>query len=304
MALSTSTRQRLLFAILCLVWGSTFLALKAGVTVVPPGVFSGLRWTFAGAVLLGFRALRGQPVKVSLPMALRVLWVSVVMIGLNSVIMLYGLRYTPSGLGAVVSSAFTPISLLGFAVAFGQERFTRRHLYGLLIGTAGILVLFGPKALEGDLRLSELLGAGGILLGTVCYSYASVLSRPMMRTLPPAQLVGLTNFVGGAVLLVAALLFEPGAGQAMRLDWGIGPWAGFLFLVLAGSLGATVIYFFLVRDWGASRTGSYAFISPIVAVLLGMAVFGETVSASDAAGMALMLLAAGIVLRRRPGDAG
>lgn len=298
MALSTSTRQRLLFAILCLVWGSTFLALKAGVTVVPPGIFSGLRWTLAGAVLLAFRAARGQPVRVSLPMGLRLVWVSIVMISLNSVIMLYGLRYTPSGLGAVVSSAFTPITLLGFAVAYGQERFTRRHLYGIAVGVAGILVLFGPKALEGDLRLSVVLGAGGILLGTVCYSYASVLSRPIMRTLPPAQMVGLTNFIGGALLLPASLALEPGAWAAMRLDWGVGPWAGFLFLVLAGSLGATVIYFFLVRDWGASRTGSYAFISPIVAVLLGMAVFGETVGPTDAAGMALMLLAAGIVLRR------
>jgi drug/metabolite transporter (DMT)-like permease len=298
MALSTSTRQRLLFAILCLVWGSTFLALKAGVTVVPPGLFSGLRWTLAGAVLLAFRAARRQPVLVSRPLLGRLLWVGVVMVSLNSVIMLYGLRYTPSGLAAVVSSAFTPITLLGFAVAFGQERFARRHLYGLVLGTLGIVLLFGPKALDGELRLSVLLGAGGVLLGTVCYSYASVISRPIMRTLPPAQMVGLTNFLGGVVLLIASLAVEPGAWHAMRLDWGAGPWAGFLFLVLAGSLGATVIYFFLVRDWGASRTGSYAFISPIVAVLLGMAVFGETVSATDAGGMALMLLAAGIVLRK------
>lgn len=300
MALSTTARQRLLFAILCLVWGTTFLALKAGVTVVPPGIFSGLRWTVAGAVLLAFRAARGQPVRVSLLVAGRVLWIGAVMVSLNSVIMLYGLRYTPSGLGSVVSSAFTPITLLGFAVALGQERFTRRHLYGLLVGSAGIVLLFGPKALDGELRLSELLGAGGLLLGTVCYSYASVLSRPMMRTLPPAQMAGLTNLMGGVVLIAGSLAFEPGAWHAMRLDWGPGPWAGWLFLVLAGSLGATIIYFFLVRDWGASRTGSYAFISPIVAVLLGMAVFGETVDATDAAGMALMLLAAGIVLRKSP----
>ncbi|HTN11037.1 MAG TPA: EamA family transporter [Acetobacteraceae bacterium] len=298
MALSTSTRQRLLFAILCLVWGSTFLALKAGVTVVPPGIFSGLRWTLAGAVLLVFRAARGQPVLVSPQVAWRVLWVAVIMISVNAVIMLYGLRYTPSGLGSVVSSAFTPITLLGFAVALGQEQFTRRHFYALAVGVAGILLLFGPQALEGQLRMSELLGAGGILLGTVCYSYASVLARPMMRTLPPVQMAGLTNVMGGVVLIVGSLAFEPGAWHAMRLDWGPSAWAGFLFLLLAGSLGATIIYFFLVRDWGASRTGTYAFISPIVAVLLGMAVFGETVHATDAAGMALMLLAAGIVLRK------
>lgn len=298
MALSTTTRQRLLFAILCLVWGSTFLALKAGVTVVPPGIFSGLRWTVAGAVLLAFRAARGQPVLVSLLVAGRVFWVAVIMISLNAVIMLYGLRYISSGLGSVIASALAPITLLGFAVAWGQEQFTRRHLYGLAIGVTGILLLFGPQALEGRLETSELLGAGGVIIGTVCYSFASVLARPIMRTLPPAQMVGLANLMGGVVLIVGSLAFEPGAWDALRLDWGFAAWAGWLFLVLAGSLGATVIYFFLVRDWGASRTGTYAFISPIVAVLLGMAVFGETVRATDAAGMALMLLAAGTVLRK------
>ncbi|MBN8890872.1 MAG: hypothetical protein BGP12_02560 [Rhodospirillales bacterium 70-18] len=298
MALSTSTRQRVLFAILCVVWGTTWLAMKAGVAVVPPGIFSGLRWTLAGAALLAFRAARRQPVLVSLLVAGRIFWLAVLMIAFNAVIMLYGLRYIGSGLAAVISSALTPIALLGFAVAMGQERFNRRHIYALALGIAGILLLFGPQALAGKLDTAELLGAAGVIIGNLSYCFASVVARPMMRTLPPAQMVGLTNLMGGLVLLAGSLAFEPGAWQAMRLDWGVVPWAAWWFLVLAGSLGATVIYFFLVRDWGASRTGTYAFISPVIAVLLGIAVFGERVHLADAAGMALMLVAAGIVLRK------
>lgn len=298
MALSTSTRQRVLFLILCVVWGTNWLAMKAGVSAVPPGIFSGLRWTLAGTVLLSFRAARRQPVLVSLLVAGRIFWLSVLMIAFNAVIMLYGLRHIPSGLGSVISSALTPIALLGFSVAMGQERFQRQHLYALGVGLAGILLLFGPQAISGRLDTAGLLGVAGVVAGTTSYCLASVLSRPMMRTLPPAQMVGLTNLMGGLVLIVGSLAFEPGAWAALRFNWGWEAWAGWCFLVLAGSLGATVIYFFLVRDWGASRTGTYAFVSPVIAVLLGMTVFGEQVHLTDAAGMALMLSAAGLVLRR------
>jgi len=87
-------------------------------------------------------------------------------------------------------------------------------------------------------------------------------------------------------------------GAALDFKWGVAAWAGWLFLLLPGSLGATIIYFVLVRDWGASRAGTYAFVSPVIAVLLGVAVYGEAVGLLDALGMALMLGAAALVIRR------
>jgi drug/metabolite transporter (DMT)-like permease len=81
--------------------------------------------------------------------------------------------------------------------------------------------------------------------------------------------------------------------------WGWAPWIAWIFMVCAGSLGATVIYFILVRDWGASRTGTYAFIVPIISVVAGVFMLGETVAPLEAAGMALMLAAAFMVLRAK-----
>jgi drug/metabolite transporter (DMT)-like permease len=125
-----------------------------------------------------------------------------------------------------------------------------------------------------------------------------VLSIPLMRNMPPTEMAAMTNFIGGAILLVMSLLFEPGGWDAMTGNWGVAAWSAWLFLLLPGSLGATVVYFLLVRDWGASRTGTYAFVSPVIAVLLGVTVLGEQVHVNDAIGMALMLAAAGLVLRR------
>ena len=297
-ALSRTTVQRLLFAFICLVWGTNWLAMKVGVSVVPPGIFSGLRWTTAGALLIAWRWWRGDAPRINLNHFGRLLVVSMLLITINAVIMLYGLRHVGSGLAGVISSALTPISLLGFGVAFGQERFTARQLGAIGVGIAGILILFGPAVMAGTMDTMTLLGAGGVIAGCLFYSLGSVMALPLMRNMPPTEVAAMTNLLGGAILLVLSLAFEPGAWQAMALDWGWKVWAAWLFLLLPGSLGATVVYFVLVRDWGASKTGSYAFVCPVVAVVLGVTVLGETVDVFDAVGMLLMLAAAGLVLRK------
>ncbi len=298
MRLSTLAVQRGLFLYLCVIWGTNWLAMKAGTAEVPPGLFSGLRWSVAGAILLAVLALRGDPVRVPPRLWGRIVWVSVMMIPLNAVIMLYGLRYVSSGLAAVLNSALTPIAMVGFAAMMGQERFSARHLGALAVGVAGVLVLYGPKAAVGALDTLEVLGAAGVILGNLAYCWSSVSARPLMGVLPPVHLVAITNFTGGAVLLVFALAFEPGALRAARLDWSGVAWLSWWYLLLPASLGATIIYFRLMRDWGAAKVGTYAFISPVVAVLLGVFVAGEHVGPVDLLGMAMMLGAAYLALRK------
>ncbi len=297
--LGTPTRQRIAFLLLCVVWGATWLGLKVGVTYVPPAFFAGTRWTVAGLVLMAVRRAQGHrlfPPLRHLPMLLAV---AVPLILMNQAIQLYALSYVGTGLAAVISSGLTPIFLLLFAVKLGQERFRRRQLAAIGLGVVGILLLFGPKALAGRLGLPELIGAAAIMVSTACYCIGSVLARPLMRSLSPAEVSASTNFLGGLMLLVFSALFEPGAAAAAHFNWAWQAWAAWLFLLLPGSLGATIIYFVLVRDWGASRTGTYAFISPVVSVLLGMAVLGETLHMSDIAGMTLMLAGAAAALKLR-----
>lgn len=135
----------------------------------------------------------------------------------------------------------------------GQETFSRKQAVAIAEGLASILVPFGPKTAAGTFGWPQLLGTLGIITGLLCYSLGSVLARPLMRTLPPAEIAATTNSIGGLIPLIGALIFEP------------------------GSLAATVIYFKLVHDWGASRT-STTFVSPIVAVLVAIPRLGEHVS--------------------------
>jgi drug/metabolite transporter (DMT)-like permease len=297
MPISRLNTQRLLFAFLCIVWGTNWLAMKVGVMTVPPGLFSGLRWTVAGLVLVGWRWWHGMPVLVRRVLMPRVVVLSIILIPVNTFIMLYGLRHVSSGLASVLSSGLTPLGLLLFAVMLGQERFSRQQGYAIALGLAGMALLYGPKIAAGQLGMLELLGSLGIIIGNLAYCLGSVLSRPLMRMVSPALIAALTNLIGGTILLATSLAFEPGVAPFLTGHWGLAAWLSWLFQVVAGSLGATVIYFFLVRDWGASKTGTYAFVSPVIAVAAGMLVLGETVEPVEAAGMLLMLGAAAVALR-------
>ncbi|MFL5251410.1 MAG: DMT family transporter [Rhodopila sp.] len=286
-----------MFAFICFVWGTTWLAMKIGIATVSPGVFAGLRWSLAGAILLSIRRFRGERVMPPPRLWLRLTFVSVVLISLNQVIQLYGLKYITAGLGAVISSALTPLALLVFSVALGQERFSLRQLGAILLGVAGVLMLFGPSAVAGTLDTWRIIGAAGVAVGTLCYTLGSVMTRPMMRTLEPVQLAGLTDLIGGLIMLFVALAIEPGAWESMRLHWGYSAFLAWLYLLVPGALLSTTMYFLLVRDWGASRPGTFAFISPVIAVIIGSSFFGEELDWGEAIGMTLMLFGAFLALR-------
>jgi drug/metabolite transporter (DMT)-like permease len=124
------------------------------------------------------------------------------------------------------------------------------------------------------------------------------MTQPMLRYFGAVQLAGLTDLIGGLILLFASFLFEPGAWDSMSFHWGWASFLAWLYMLIPGSLLSTTMYFFLVRDWGASKPGLYAFIAPVIAVVIGASLFGERLRWADAAGMALMLAAAGLALRR------
>jgi drug/metabolite transporter (DMT)-like permease len=294
---SATASQRAMFVFICFVWGTTWLAMKIGIATVSPGVFAGLRWSLAGAIILGFRRFKGQRVMPPPRLIPRLVFVSVVLITLNQVIQLYGLKYVTAGLAAVISSALTPIALLVFSVAAGQERFSFRQVAALSVGVLGVVLLFGPAAVAGTLDVWEMIGAAGVTIGCLCYTAGSVMTRPIMRTLEPVQLAGLTDLIGGVIMLVAALCVEPGAWQSMQFNWGWPAFLAWLYLLVPGALMSTTMYFLLVRDWGASRPGTYAFISPVIAVAVGCTFFGEKLDWGDASGMTLMLGAAALALR-------
>ena len=295
-------RSHLLFAAVSVIWGTTWIALKIGVTAVPPILYAGTRFVTAGAALLVLLRLQGGAMRIARADIGRFAAVTLLMIVAAYALLFWGATFVSTGLAAILDLAFMPTSLLVIGALLGEDRFTPWRAVGVAIGVVGLVMLFGPKAFAGVGAggAMEVFGGGAIVVSALIYALGSVLARPLLRRYSPMLVSGVTTFAGGAVLLGGALWLEPGARAAMAGRWGLPAWLGWGFLVLFGSLVAYTAFLVLVREWGAARAGAYAFVSPIIAVALGVAVFGETVSVMDACGMAVMLAGAWLTLRPVP----
>lgn len=285
-----------LFTLMCLIWGATWLAMKLGVDSVPAVFFGGTRFVSAGLILLLYAWSQREVRRLGRGEIGRLLLVQLLMVVLTYGPLFWGIRHVPSGLTAVLDLALMPVSLLIFGIALGEEHWSTTRAAALGFGFAGLAVLFGPRIAVPTDRLG-LLGAMAIVFSAIVYSLGSVVARPLTRTTAPAFMSGLTLFPGGLVLTLGALALEPGARQAAGFDWNIAAWGGWLFLVVFGSLVAFTVYMRLIAVWGPTRAGSYAYMSPVIAVLLGVVALGEHVGLRDGLGMALLLVAAFFSMR-------
>ena len=281
------------FGLMCLIWGLTWLAMKAGITNVPPLLFAGTRFVVAGAMLTGVCCVRGVALPTARGSLPRLAGVTLLMVVATYGPLFWGMLFVPSGLSAVLDLAIMPMALLVIGAVLGEEWLDRRRMAAIGTGTAGLLLLFGPKAIGAVSGApGELAGALAILASSVAYAWGSVLARPLLRTFQPEALAGTTMAGGGAALVLLAVAVEPDATHALRGAWGTQAWLGWLFLVLFGSLVAYTIYLRLLRDWGPVRAGSYAFVSPVIAVLAGVVVLHERFTLLDGLGIAAMLAGA------------
>ncbi|WP_426233286.1 DMT family transporter [Pararhizobium sp. DWP3-4] len=299
-------KNQLRFLILCVIWGSTWIGTKAGIEVVPPLLFAGTRFTAAGVLLLLYAATRGETAGFKVRDGGRFMAVSILMITLCYGPLFWGMQYIDTGTAAVLEMSLTPIALLCFALLLREEKLDARRVLAITLGVSGLLVLFWPTGADGNVSKPEaFVGAslyGGLAVASAAftYGYGSVLARPLLRTYPASLVAGFTTLVGGIALLIAALLFEPGALSALSGNWGMIAWGGWFFLVVFGSLIGYTTYMRLLRDIGASRAGSYAFISPVIAVALGALLFSEQVTVFDIIGIIVMLSGAYLAMVEPP----
>lgn len=297
------TRPIVLFTLMCLIWGFTWIAMKVGVTAMPPVLFAALRFTAAGLLILLWQRWQGGRMTVRRGDWPRLVFASLFIISFCYAPLFWGVERVASGLAATVNLALVPVALFLLGLAHGEERFSWRQVAALLVGLVGLGLLFAPK-IAADAR-AELAGILAIIAGTFAYCWGSILSRPLLMRYPSGLMAGLSTLIGGLALAVLSPLLEAEAFESIGALADPAVLASWLFLVLFGSLFAYTIYLRLLRDWGAAKAGMYAFVTPVVAVFAGAAIFGERFGAAELAGMAVLLVATWLALRRpsEPADA-
>ena len=286
--MSASSRQRAVrilacFAILYFVWGSTYVVNKLGLHTLPPLLLGGVRFTLAGLVMVLLALARGARLAES-----RAEWRDVLVMGLAGValsnsINLWALQYVAANQSALInaSSAFW-IAALGTMGPKGLP-ISWRARGALVIGFAGVTLILWPK---GDFVPTAKWAEFAILGGCLAWAVCTIYYRHMETRLATFMFLGLQMLTGGLTMLAGGFAF----GEAHRWIWsGFGALA-LGYLVLFGSCLAYAAFAFLARNTTPARLGTYSYVNPAVACVLAWLFLGETISALQLAGMAVMLV--------------
>ena len=285
------------FALMALIWGVTWLPMKLASEAVPPIFLATVRFLLAALCFLAIALARRLPLH---PRRFgRVLVASLLITTGCYSFLFWGVANVPSGVSAVVNLALMPIFLVAIGAVYGQERITRRRAGAIGLGILGLVLLFSGRTGAAESGTRAAFGLAAVAAGTLCYAWGSVISRPLTQSMPPLVLAFWETSLGAIGLVPVSLLVEghdPARFAALGDERAL---LGVSVLVLGGSLGAFSIFLWLVRDWGAFRAGLYAFVSPVIAVAIGVVYAHEPFGWAEAVGGVVMLTATALTLTEK-----
>jgi drug/metabolite transporter (DMT)-like permease len=269
------------------VWGSTYLAIRVGVQEMPPFLMAGLRFTAAGAVMYAWMRVSGTPSPTWLE------WKGAALLGalmflLDYACLFWAEQRIPSGIAAVIL-AMIPVCITLLEITFLRtQAVTVRLISGLLIGIVGVGVLANPWASLGEAPLDH-RGVIALLVACLGWSVGTIVTKRLVLPASKPMSAAAQMLTGGIQLLILALIsgelagFHPGetSGKA---------WFSLIYLIIAGSIIAFTAYVWLLHFTSPTRVGTYAYVNPVVAVVLGSLLGGETVGPRTILGTVLILI--------------
>ena len=283
------------FASVYVVWGSTYLAIRVGVATLPPALFAGARFLAAGLLLAAYARLTGK----QFPRRRRE-WITItvaavlLLVGANGLVV-WGEQWVPSNQAALIVATLA-LWLAGLGALGPQgESFSRQRLTGLLIGFAGVVVLMWPT--DGFV-LEHFSAQLAILLAAFSWAAGTIYMKRRRPSTPPIMAAAMQSLVAG--VLLGAIGFA--AGEAGRWTWEGNAMLALLYLIVFGSCLTYATYLWLLHEVSPAALGTYAYINPAVAVLLGWWLLGESLNGTQMAGMLVILL--GVLLVSLPDKTG
>ena len=286
----------LAFAIIYFVWGSTFLAIRVGVREVPPFLLAAMRFLVAGFVLITWMRAKGT----ALPSVRE--WLSASVLAVPIFVLDYGLlfwaeRRVPSGIAAVMLATIPVFMTISEIVILRTQRLTLRLGAALLVGIGGVAVLVSRSVSFGDAPI-DTFGAIALVVASISWSVASILTRKLPLPSEKAMSSGAQMLAGGVLLTFTAA----GRGEFRGFYWqevSLKAWLALAYLIVAGSIVAFTAYVWLIHHQSPTKVGTYAYVNPVVAVVLGYFFGGEAINARTILGT-LLVLASVVVIATMP----
>ena len=295
--LSKSTRVLLAFASVYLFWGSTYLAIHIAGEHLPAPLVSGTRSLVSALFITVICVVRGKSISVPKGEAWKLVLIGLLFMSANNMLLTWGEQMVPSGFASLVVSTMPIMIALMETVLPGGEKLNKRGWAGTLLGTAGIAILVWPSLHGAATRGYARPLAGTLVLLGAAFSFAvgSVLSR---RFRFKADTFVATGWQLGAAGIFNTL-FAAATGSFHRGMW---TWQGFgaiVYLSIFGSLFGLVAFTYLLQNVAVTKVSTYAFVNPVIAVLLGVLLLHERMVAAQFGGMAVIVCAVAMVIFSR-----
>ena len=282
-----------LYALICLIWGSTWLVIKIGLVGVPPFLGAGLRFTLASAVLFALIALRGSKIRLERDDKICILSCGLLSFALSYACVYWAEQYISSGLAAILYCTMPLATALLSRFWTRSETLSGRKIGGILVAMAGTAALFWPG--EG-VSHAELAGTAVALASVIAAAVNLVMIKRHGRNTDIYAMNASGMAIGAVLLLTLSALVEAHATVAWSRDNVL----AIVYLALAGSVTAFLSYYHLVKVMEATKLSLITLIFPIVAVALGRAFLRESLPASAWSGTAAVLLGVAIAIVPAP----
>ena len=287
-------KARLVWLILCGIWGSTWLFIKLGLADLPPITFAGIRFVIACTILFTLIRIRRIPV----PRA-RADWIllatsGILSFGFNYGLVFWGEQYITSGLAALLQATLPAFGLVFAHFHLPSERLSWTKIGGVVLGVCGVGVVFSNQlVIAGRYALA---GCVALVLSAMFAAYSNVLVKTYGKNLNPAVLSAGQMLFGLLLLLAVGIPLE---GNPLRYHWTPMAVIAMLYLAIVGSVIAFLLYYWLVLHMDVTKSMLIALVTPVVAVLLGMIVLDEEFGWRTLAGGAMIMLGIGFIVVRK-----
>ncbi|MEO5823143.1 MAG: EamA family transporter [Vicinamibacteraceae bacterium] len=301
--MSTLNRRALLaYLIVCVAWGSTYIAIRVAVRSLPPFVMAGTRFLIAGALLAGYVYWKRLPWPDGSRGVAYVAGCGVLFFLLGNGLVVWALQFMPSGTTSIfVVAVGIWTAVFDALVPGGPGRVTRRVGVGLAMAFVGSLLLVGTNATQ--IIHADWRGPLALTIASMAWAMGTVLMKRRPSPANPFANATVQMLAGGASLLLAGLLFGEGTNVTPTTEGVV----AFVYLVIFGSLAGFGAYAYALHYMSPTAMGTYAYVNPVVAVIMGRVLLGEPISPRVIGAMALMIGAAVLVqfgdrLARSPGS--
>lgn len=287
--MTTKTKAYLAWLAICIIWGTTYLVIRIGVTEMPPFLFAGFRWLIAGPIFLLFLKLRGVPLptkKDLLPIAIT----GILLIGLGNGLITFAEQWIPSGLTALLITTIPMLVVLIETLILKKVAFNKTIMLGTIVGFGGIVIIFGNNIFLLFER-EYLIGIIAIYSGVIAWSLGTVYSKYKKVNVHPLANAATQMIIAGIFQIIVGL----SSGEAERFAFTQRGVFAFIYLAIFGSLIAYGAYIYAIEHLPISFVTTYAYVNPVIALFAGWFVLDEILSADIILAAIVILTGVGLI---------